>query len=44
VASALRSLRDILEQDLTVDKFPECFCFALLERFELAEIDSMPRV
>jgi dienelactone hydrolase len=38
---ALRSLRDILEQDLTVDKFPEYFCFGLLERFDLEGIDAL---
>lgn len=34
----LASLRSALERDLTVDKFPEYFCFGLLEKFELAEL------
>lgn len=29
------SLREILEKDLTVDKYPELFAFGLLEHFEL---------
>ena len=28
------SLREILEKDLTVDKYPELFAFGLLEHFE----------
>ncbi len=40
---ALRSLHEVLIQDLTVDKFPEYFCFGLLERFDLEGIASLGR-
>ncbi|HUQ93111.1 MAG TPA: acetylxylan esterase [Bryobacteraceae bacterium] len=32
---SLRSLKQILEENLTADKFPEFFCFGLLEKFDI---------
>jgi dienelactone hydrolase len=34
---AFGSLREILDKDLTIDKFPELFAFGLLEHFELVD-------
>jgi dienelactone hydrolase len=36
----LPSLRSVLDGDLTVDKFPEYFCFGLLEKFEAGDLES----
>ncbi len=39
----LTSLRSVLEEDLTVDKYPEYFCFGLLERFDLADVAALAK-
>lgn len=38
---ALRSLKQILEEDLTVDKYPEFFCFGLLQSFDVDGIAKL---
>ncbi|MBL9199767.1 MAG: acetylxylan esterase [Opitutaceae bacterium] len=40
---ALPSLHDVLRQDWTVDKFPELFCFGLLERFDVPQLRALAR-
>lgn len=35
---SMRSLREILDENLTVDKHPELFCFGLLEQFDIPQI------
>ena len=38
---AYRSLHEILEQNLSVDKTPELFCFGLLEHFDIPQIEAL---
>ncbi|MDP3069379.1 MAG: acetylxylan esterase [Opitutaceae bacterium] len=38
---ALPSLHDVLRQNWTVDKYPELFCFGLLESFDLPELKRL---
>ena len=38
---SFRSLKQILEEDLTEDKFPEFFCFGLLEKFDTADLAAL---
>ena len=35
---SLRSLKEIIEKNLSVDKAPELFCFGLLESFDIADL------
>jgi hypothetical protein len=39
--NAMSSLKDVIRQDLTVDKFPELFCFGLLEEFDIPELSAL---
>lgn len=43
---SLGSLQDILTNNWTVDKYPELFCFGLLEKFDLPQLEALvaPRV
>ena len=38
---AYRSLHQILEQNLGVDKAPELFCFGLLESFDIPQLEAL---
>ncbi len=38
---ALSSLHEVLRQDWTVDKFPELFCFGLLESFDVPALRTL---
>lgn len=38
---SLRSLKQILEEDLTAEKWPEFFCFGLLEKFDIPRIAAL---
>ena len=40
---AYRSLHEILEQNLSVDKTPELFCFGLLEHFDIPQIEALAK-
>jgi dienelactone hydrolase len=40
---AYRSLHQVLEENLSVDKAPELFCFGLLESFDIAQIEALAR-
>lgn len=44
--SPLGSLQHVLTNNWTVDKYPELFCFGLLEKFDLPQLEAMvtPRV
>lgn len=35
---SLRSLKQVIEEDLGADKWPEVFCFGLLEQFDIPQI------
>ena len=35
------SLQEVLEQNLTVDKTPELFCFGLLEQFDILQLTAL---
>ncbi|MSR66060.1 MAG: hypothetical protein EXS24_01640 [Pedosphaera sp.] len=37
----LKSLKQVVENNWGVDKFPELFCFGLLERFDLPQIHAL---
>jgi dienelactone hydrolase len=37
----LRSLKDVIRQNMTVEKAPELFCFGLLEAFDLDQIKAL---
>jgi dienelactone hydrolase len=41
VRHGLRSLKEILERDMTVDKTPELFCFGLLEAFDIDQLTAL---
>jgi len=38
---SLNSLKEIIEQDRTVDQMPEMFCFGLLEAFDLPQLTAL---
>jgi hypothetical protein len=38
---SLNSLKNIIEQDQTVDKMPEMFCFGLLEVFDVKPLEAL---
>jgi hypothetical protein len=38
---ALGSLKEVIEQNLTVDAKPECFCFGLLEAFDIKHLAAL---
>ena len=38
---AMRSLKEVIEKNLSADKTPELFCFGLLEEFDVAQIDAL---
>ncbi len=38
---SLRSLKQILQEDLTAEKWPEFFCFGLLEKFDIPQIAAL---
>ncbi len=40
---ALSSLKQVFEQNLAADKFPELFCFGLLEAFDIPQIEALSR-
>jgi hypothetical protein len=39
--NAMSSLKEIISQDLTVDKSPELFCFGLLEEFDISRLTAL---
>jgi hypothetical protein len=41
--NAMSSLKDVIGQDLSVDKFPELFCFGLLEEFDIPQLTALAR-
>lgn len=41
LTGSMTSLKEILEKDLTADKFPELFCFGLLESFDIKQIEAL---
>jgi hypothetical protein len=41
--NAMSSLKEILSQDLTVDKSPELFCFGLLEEFDIPGLTALAK-
>ena len=40
---AYRSLHQILDDNLSVDKTPELFCFGLLESFDIPQIEALAK-
>ena len=38
---SLESLRQVIDENWTVQKYPELFCFGLLEQFDLPEISKL---
>lgn len=38
---ARKSLKEVIEKDQTVDQAPEAFCFGLLERFDVAQLEAL---
>ena len=38
---ALTSLQEVIRQNWSVDKYPELFCFGLLEHFDISNIQSL---
>ncbi|MEZ5352121.1 MAG: hypothetical protein R2762_05745 [Bryobacteraceae bacterium] len=40
---AMKSLKEILTQDLTQQQTPEYFCFGLLEKFDVPQMESLVR-
>ena len=40
---AYRSLHQILDENLSVDKTPELFCFGLLESFDVDRIEALAK-
>ena len=38
---SLASLKEIIEENRTVDKTPEMFCFGLLEHFDIKQIAAL---
>jgi hypothetical protein len=41
LVGSLDSLKDIIKNDWSVDKFPELFCFSLLEHFDLPQLKAL---
>jgi hypothetical protein len=41
--NAMSSLKEVIGQDLSVDKFPELFCFGLLEEFDIPQLTALVR-
>jgi len=39
--AALGSLKEVIEQNRTVDQMPELFCFGLLEAFDIKQITAL---
>jgi dienelactone hydrolase len=39
--NAMSSLKEVIGQDLSVDKFPELFCFGLLEEFDIPQLTAL---
>jgi hypothetical protein len=37
----LESLKDVIKQNMTLDQAPELFCFGLLERFDIPQLNSL---
>lgn len=44
VNGARSSLKELIDQNVTVDKEPESFCFGLLEQFDIPSLRKMARV
>ncbi len=46
LSSPLKSLHDVINQNWSVDKYPELFCFGLLDSFDLPQLEALvkPRV
>ena len=42
-AKSYQSLRDVLEQNLYYQLWPEAFCFGLLEQFDVPQIEALTR-
>jgi len=40
---SLKSLHQILDENLTAEKYPEFFCFGLLEKFDVQHMASLGR-
>jgi hypothetical protein len=38
---ALHRLREVIEQNRTVDEMPEMFCFGLLREFDIPELAAL---
>ena len=38
---SIRSLKQIIEEDIAADKWPEVFCFGLLEKFDIPQIAKL---
>jgi hypothetical protein len=38
---AMKTLKEVIDQDRTVDQMPEAFCFGLLERFDVPQIEGL---
>jgi hypothetical protein len=36
-----KTLKELIEQDRTVDQMPEAFCFGLLERFDVPQLEAL---
>jgi dienelactone hydrolase len=41
VRNGMRSLKEIIEKDLSADKTPELFCFGLLETFDIDQLAAL---
>jgi hypothetical protein len=37
----LKSLEEIVEKDWTIDRYPELFCFGLLEKFDIDTLRAL---
>ena len=41
IRNGMRSLKEIIEKDLSADKTPELFCFGLLETFDIEQLSAL---
>jgi hypothetical protein len=41
IRNGMRSLKEVIEKDLTADKTPELFCFGLLENFDIDQLVAL---
>ena len=39
--SPLKSLKDVIDNNMKIDQAPELFCFGLLERFDLPQLYAL---